>query len=170
MTRAVLGLGGNLGDARGALRSAVAALAASPGVEVVAVSGLWRTAAVGGPAQPDYLNAVVLVETSLEPVELLAVAHATEQLGHRERGVRWGPRTVDVDVLAVDQVRSDDPHLSLPHPRAHQRAFALLPWAQVAPDWILAPLSGEQPRPVSSWAAAVADQRAVLVEEGAWWR
>lgn len=193
MTRAALALGANLGDRRAALRRAVALLARQQGVMLVSVSGLWQTSAVGGPPQPDFLNAVVLVETSLSPGELLGVAHDIEQDAGRERVVHWGPRTLDVDLLAFDDVRSQSPELTLPHPRAHERAFVLLPWAQVAPQWVLALVSGEPGRAVSEWAAALGaaapsepgagvpiEPGAVprglsglgveLLDAGAWWR
>ena len=131
--RAALGLGANLGDAAAALQGAVDVLAATDGVRVIAVSPVYETAPVGGPDQPRYLNAVVIVETALAPVALLAAAHRAEQAFGRTRDVRWGPRTLDVDVLAIDGVASDDPVLTLPHPRAHERAFVLVPWAQVDP-------------------------------------
>jgi dihydroneopterin aldolase/2-amino-4-hydroxy-6-hydroxymethyldihydropteridine diphosphokinase len=169
VTRAVLGLGANLGDAAGALRAAVAGLTTHPGIAVLAVSGLWRTAAVGGPEQPDYLNAVVLLTTTMGPQDLLAAGQALEQAAGRERAVRWGPRTLDVDLLDVAGVRSEDPHLMLPHPRAHERAFVLAPWAQVDPDWLLEP-AGRAPAPVRWWRDAVADQKADLVDDGPWWR
>lgn len=168
MTRAALALGANLGDRRAALRRAVAQLVQRPGLTVVSVSGLWETAAVGGPEQPDYLNAVVLVDSSVPPEELLVVAHEIERDAGRERLVRWGPRTLDVDLLAFDDVRSASPTLTLPHPRAHERAFVLLPWAQVAPEWVLAPASGEPGRPVSEWACAQAPG-VRLIDEGGWW-
>lgn len=169
MTRAVLGLGANLGDAADALRTAVAGLAAHPGIEVVAVSGLWRTASVGGPEQPDYLNAVVLVRSTIGPEELLAVGQGLEHAAGRERVVRWGPRTLDVDLLDAVGARSDRPELTLPHPRAHERAFVLAPWAQVDPDWVLEP-AGRAPAPVRWWRDAVADQQVDLVDDGPWWR
>jgi 2-amino-4-hydroxy-6-hydroxymethyldihydropteridine diphosphokinase len=172
MSRAVLGLGANLGNPRNALRAAVAGLAGAPGVVVVAVSGLWRTRPVGGPDQPDYLNAVVEVATSREPAQLLAVAHELEAAAQRVRELRWGPRTLDVDVLDVEGVRSADPALAIPHPRAHQRAFVLAPWAEVDPDWALAP-AGLPARAVRAWLADLADdpQQAVRMEDGGdWWR
>ena len=131
MSHAVLALGANLGDPAAALQEAVDALAGAG--EVLAVSGVYRTAPVGGPEQPDYLNAVVLLETALAPRELLAFAHSVEAAAGRERLVRWGPRTLDVDVIAYDDVVSSDPSLTLPHPRAHERGFVLAPWAEVAP-------------------------------------
>ncbi|NHC15554.1 2-amino-4-hydroxy-6-hydroxymethyldihydropteridine diphosphokinase [Motilibacter deserti] len=134
--RAVVALGANLGDRRAALQGAVHALAATAGTSVRAVSPVFETAALvlpGSPGQPDYLNAVVLVDTALAPEALLARAHAIEAAYLRERSERWGPRTLDVDLVAVDGVTSDDPALTLPHPRAAERAFVLAPWAAVDP-------------------------------------
>jgi 2-amino-4-hydroxy-6-hydroxymethyldihydropteridine diphosphokinase len=167
MTRAVLSLGANLGDARGALAAAVRALHDHPDMTVEAVSGLWRTAPVGGPQQPDYLNAVVLVATELSPEELLIEAHELEAAAGRVRDERWGPRTLDVDLVEVAGVRRADPGLTLPHPRAHERAFVLAPWAQVAPT---ATLGGPDGPAVGELLASVADQAAELVAEGDWWR
>ncbi|WP_341360191.1 2-amino-4-hydroxy-6-hydroxymethyldihydropteridine diphosphokinase [Georgenia sp. M64] len=136
----VLALGANLGDAAATLREAVAALTAAEDVEVGAVSPLARTAAVlapGQPDQPDYLNAVVVGTTALAPLELLGLARRLEDAHGRAREERWGARTVDVDVITYGDLQSDDPELTLPHPRAHERAFVLLPWSQVAPDAVL---------------------------------
>lgn len=133
--KVAFGLGANLGDARGALAAAVAALRATPGIDVIAVSALYRTSPVGGPEQPDYLNAVVVATTRLSPHELLAVGQSIEAAHSRTREVRWGPRTLDVDVLALSDVRSDDPAILLPHPRAHERGFVLVPWAEIDPDF-----------------------------------
>ncbi len=169
MSRAVLGLGANLGDARETLAAAVRSLAVEPAVQVVAVSGLWRTAPVGGPAQPDYRNAVVVVDTQLPARAVLVLAHRLEDAAGRERTVRWGPRTLDVDVLAVDALRSDDPELTLPHPRAHERAFVLMPWAEVTPQWPLAVGDGPA-REVRQWAGDLAEQDVSLEASGAWWR
>jgi 2-amino-4-hydroxy-6-hydroxymethyldihydropteridine diphosphokinase len=169
MTHAALALGANLGDPRRTLRAAVAGLAAHVGVRPEAVSGLWRTAAVGGPEQPDYLNAVVTVDTDLDARALLDVAHELEGAAGRVRAVRWGPRTLDVDLLAVGDARSDDPHLTLPHPRAHERRFVLEPWAEVDPGFVLRPQSGPQ-RTVAEWASSVTDQEVERVEGGSWWR
>jgi 2-amino-4-hydroxy-6-hydroxymethyldihydropteridine diphosphokinase len=172
MTRAVLGLGANLGDAREALRRAVSGLVRAGQLEVLAVSGLWRTRAVGGPAQPEYLNAVVLARTGMSPPLLLGAAQALEAAAGRVREVRWGPRTLDVDVLDVEGFRSDEPSLTVPHPRAHERAFVLAPWAQVDPEWLLRP-AGLPVRTVAQWRAALADDpaQAVSLEDGGpWWR
>lgn len=135
----MLALGANLGDPVATLTAAVSDLGAVPGLRVTAVSDLVGTAPVGGPPQPDYVNAVVLAATTLEPPSLLAATQAVEAAHGRERSVRWGPRTLDIDLIAygrpgdADEVTSSDPVLTLPHPRAHERAFVLGPWAQVDP-------------------------------------
>jgi 2-amino-4-hydroxy-6-hydroxymethyldihydropteridine diphosphokinase len=169
MTRAALALGANLGDPRVTLREALAGLAANPDVRVDGVSSLWRTAAVGGPEQPDYLNAVVLVDTDLDAAALLDLAHALEEAAGRVREVRWGPRTLDVDLLAVGDERRADPELTLPHPRAHERSFVLDPWAEVDPEFVLVPTGGPA-RTVAEWASTVTDQQVELLEGGPWWR
>jgi 2-amino-4-hydroxy-6-hydroxymethyldihydropteridine diphosphokinase len=130
--KAVLALGANVGDRAATLQAALDRLALQ--TRVVAVSAIYETAPVGGPPQPDFYNAVVLVDTTLTPTELLAVARSLEAAAGRVRLEHWGPRTLDVDVLAYDDIRSDDPELTLPHPRAHERAFVLLPWLEVEPD------------------------------------
>lgn len=138
-TDVVLALGANLGDAAATLDSAVRSLRAVDGVTVTAVSAPFVTTPVGGPPQPDYVNAVVLVATTLGPRRLLAAVHAVEAAHGRERSVRWGARTLDVDLVAwgapgaAGEVVSVDPVLTLPHPRAHERAFVLVPWADVEP-------------------------------------
>jgi 2-amino-4-hydroxy-6-hydroxymethyldihydropteridine diphosphokinase len=134
MARAVIALGANLGDARAALSGAVAALQHAPGISVIAESSVYVTAPLGGVDQPDYLNAVVLAETSLSPRELLDRLHGIESRWHRTREVRWGPRTLDLDLIEFEGVLSDDPTLTLPHPRAHERAFVLVPWLEVDPE------------------------------------
>lgn len=131
MTRAVLSIGANLGDRLAALQAAIDGLAAR--VAVVAVSPVYETAPVGVAGQPDFLNAVVLVDTDLAPDELLALAQSLESAAGRERGERWGPRTLDVDVVAYGDVVSADPRVTLPHPRAGERAFVLRPWLDVDP-------------------------------------
>jgi 2-amino-4-hydroxy-6-hydroxymethyldihydropteridine diphosphokinase len=134
--RAALGLGANLGDRHAALQSAVDALLAAKGVRAAGVSGIYQTEPVGGPQdQPQYLNAVLAVDTSLTAHELLVLANAVEAANGRVRGVRWGPRTLDIDVLAVGQEVSTSPDLVLPHPRAHERAFVLVPWTDVDPGF-----------------------------------
>lgn len=136
MTRVVLSLGANLGDRAGTLRAALAALAADG---PVAHSGLYETPPWGPVEQPPYLNAVAVLDGDRDAAGWLARAHELEQAAGRTREVRWGARTLDVDVVTVhgddgSAVLSDDPELVLPHPRAHERAFVLVPWLGVDPD------------------------------------
>ena len=133
MTAVVIALGSNLGDRLGHLQAAVDSLAATEGVRVTAVSPVYQTDPVGGPDQPDYFNAVLLADTTLAPAGVLAAAHAVEAARERTREVRWGPRTLDVDIISYGGLVSDDPVLTLPHPRAHERAFVLVPWHDVDP-------------------------------------
>jgi 2-amino-4-hydroxy-6-hydroxymethyldihydropteridine diphosphokinase len=133
--RAYLGIGANLGDRLAHLQLAVDTLAAADGVRIDAVSPVYETAPVGGPEQPDYLNAVVAVDTSLSPRALLELAHDVEAAAGRVRTVRWGPRTLDVDVLLVGDERVDEPDLVVPHPRMQERAFVLVPLADLDPAW-----------------------------------
>jgi 2-amino-4-hydroxy-6-hydroxymethyldihydropteridine diphosphokinase len=124
----VLALGSNLGDRMANLQGGVDYLCAGPGLADVAVSPVYETAPVGGPVQPDYLNAVLVATTALPPRAVLARGQAAEAAMRRARGQRWGPRTLDVDVIVYGNEVSDDPELTLPHPRAYQRAFVLAPW------------------------------------------
>lgn len=126
---AVFSLGSNLGDRLAHLQLGLNTLA----LRGARVSPVYETAPVG-PAQPDFLNAVVVGDAR---ADLLGLVRGAEAAAHRERGERWGPRTLDVDVVAVDDRRSDDPVLTLPHPRAHERAFVLVPWLDVEPDAVL---------------------------------
>ena len=140
MTKAVLSLGANLGDRAAALRTAITALM-DDGV-LVARSTLYETPPWGPVEQPAYLNAVVVVRGPHAAAGWLARAHELEQAAGRTREVRWGPRTLDVDVITVTgddgtPVVSDDPELTLPHPRAHERAFVLLPWSTLDPGAVL---------------------------------
>ncbi|AJT65361.1 2-amino-4-hydroxy-6-hydroxymethyldihydropteridine diphosphokinase [Streptomyces chattanoogensis] len=134
--RAVISLGSNLGNRLETLQGAVDALEETPGLRVKAVSPVYETAPWGvDPAsQPAYFNAVVLIKTTLPPDSLLERGHAIEEAFERVRDERWGPRTIDVDILAYQDVVSDDPRLTLPHPRAHERAFVLVPWHDVDPE------------------------------------
>jgi 2-amino-4-hydroxy-6-hydroxymethyldihydropteridine diphosphokinase len=133
--RAYLALGSNLGDPAARLQRAVDLLAAEPRVRVAGVSRVYETRPVG-PAQPDYLNAVVALDTDLDPRALLALAHRLEADAQRVRSERWGPRTLDVDVLLVGDERVDDADLVVPHPRMWQRGFVLAPLADLAPDLV----------------------------------
>jgi len=129
--RAYLGIGSNLGDRLANLQFAVDGLAAADGVVVVAVSGVIETDPVGGPEQPDYLNAVVAVDTTLTPRELLAVGQRLEADAHRVRVEHWGPRTLDVDILLFGDAQVDEPDLVIPHPRWLERDFVLAPLADL---------------------------------------
>ncbi|MFC9702118.1 2-amino-4-hydroxy-6-hydroxymethyldihydropteridine diphosphokinase [Streptomyces sp. NPDC056943] len=132
---AVLALGANLGNRLETLQGAVDALEDTPGLRVKAVSPVYETEPWGVEpgSQPSYLNAVALVRTTLPPSSLLERAHAVEEAFHRVREERWGARTIDVDIITYADVISEDPVLTLPHPRAHERAFVLAPWHDVDP-------------------------------------
>ena len=137
-TRAVLALGSNLGERAETLAEAVSDLVDRQEVRLVDVSPVIQTKAVGGPeAQPDFLNMVMIVMTTLGPYELLAHCQAVEAKHHRTREVRWGPRTLDVDVITYGSLAQDDPVLTLPHPRAAERAFVLFPWLLIDPTAVL---------------------------------
>lgn len=132
---AYLGIGSNLGDRLAHLQGAVDTLAREPNVRVTAVSRVYETVPVGGPPQGDFLNAVVAIETTLDARALLRAAQRLETAAQRVREERWGPRTLDVDVLLVGDERVDEPDLQVPHPRLTERAFVLVPLADVAPEW-----------------------------------
>jgi 2-amino-4-hydroxy-6-hydroxymethyldihydropteridine diphosphokinase len=131
---AVVSVGSNLGDRLRNLGIGLGVLTAADAVTRWRVSPVYETSPVGGPTQGDFLNAVLLLETTLEPAALLELAHRAEETAQRVRTERWGPRTLDVDLIAVDDLRSDDPVLTLPHPRAAERAFVLAPWRDLEPD------------------------------------
>lgn len=160
-TKVVIALGSNLGDSVATLQWAVLTLHGL--LDLVAVSPVYQTTAVGGPAQDDYLNAVVIGWTDLPPRGLLSELHAIESEAGRTREVRWGPRTLDLDLIqygdpAFDtDVSSDRPFLVLPHPRAHERGFVLAPWADADPDATLR---------VNGQVTRVADLLATLGTDG----
>jgi 2-amino-4-hydroxy-6-hydroxymethyldihydropteridine diphosphokinase len=137
--RAFIGLGSNLGDREENLRQALRALDATPGVQVVQASSVYETEPVGGPAQPDFLNAVVEVETVLGPRALLEACMTIERALGRDRSTeqRWGPRVIDLDVLAMGDLVVTDPDLEIPHPRLAERAFVLVPLAEIAPGVVI---------------------------------
>jgi 2-amino-4-hydroxy-6-hydroxymethyldihydropteridine diphosphokinase len=130
---AVLSIGSNLGNRMENLQGAVDALEDTPGIRIKAVSPVYETAPWGvDPGnQPNYLNAVVVLKTTLPPSSLLERAQAVEEAFHRTRAERWAARTLDVDIVVYEGRTSDDPVLTLPHPRAHERAFVLAPWLDV---------------------------------------
>ena len=129
--RAFLSLGSNVGDRRAMLTAARDALAALPGTEVVVASGVYETAPHDYTDQPDFLNQVVGVETALEPHDLLTQCQRIENEHGRVRGLRFGPRTLDIDILLFQDVELEEPDLMLPHPRMLSRAFVLVPLAEV---------------------------------------
>lgn len=134
VARAFLGLGSNLGDRLANLRAAMVLLAADPGVEVEAVSGVYETEPVGGPSQGDYLNAVAALRTTRSPRELLELCLAVELALGRERGERSAPRVIDLDLLLYDEANVGEPGLCVPHPRIRERAFVLVPLAEIDPE------------------------------------
>lgn len=134
--RAFLGLGSNLGDRLATLESAVAMLREQPGLRVVGCSRVWETDPVG-PVQPDFLNLVLEIDTTLDPFDLLRSAQQVETALHRERVLRWGPRTIDIDLLFVDDIEMVEPDLTIPHPQLLARAFAVLPLMELAPDLVV---------------------------------
>jgi 2-amino-4-hydroxy-6-hydroxymethyldihydropteridine diphosphokinase len=129
--RAFLSLGSNLGDRRALLRDAIDSLP-----DVVAVSPVYETAPVGGPEQDNFLNLVVQLDTELTPTQLLGVCHRIESSAERVRDVRWGPRTLDIDIIWMDGVQMDDERLTIPHPRWKERRFVLAPLRDLAPDLV----------------------------------
>jgi len=141
MSRAVIAFGANLGDREATIASATRTLAESPGVELVAVSPVYETAAVTDsgvdPEAPGYLNGVLVVETALAPLDLLDLLQAIETAHGRVRTTHWGDRTLDLDLIDVDGMQVVTERLTLPHPRAWERAFVLQPWLDVDPDAVL---------------------------------
>ncbi len=132
----VLSLGSNLGDRAANLQHAVTALCGN-GLVCRRVSAVYQTEPVGGPEQDDYLNAVLLADSTLTGKQVLALCMAAETASGRVRTVRWGPRTLDVDIISYGNEVSADPDLTLPHPRAYERAFVLVPWLELDPDaWL----------------------------------
>ncbi len=153
MNTAYVALGANLGDPKATVLAAFAALANLPESRVARCSSLYRTAPVGILSQPDFVNAVALLETTLPPEALLDALLDIEARFGRIRRERNGPRTLDLDLLLYDDIELDLPRLTLPHPRLHLRAFVLLPLAEVAPDLAI-PRRGS----VAAWLPAVANQ------------
>ncbi|MCX7557002.1 2-amino-4-hydroxy-6-hydroxymethyldihydropteridine diphosphokinase [Xanthomonadaceae bacterium JHOS43] len=135
--RAFIGLGSNLGDPHAQLERALAALAGLPGTVLREVSSTYRTAPWGDTDQPDFFNAVAAIDTMLSPEDLLGALRGIEATAGRRRDRRWGPRTLDLDLLLYGEVMRDTPDLQLPHPRMHQRAFVLVPLAELAPALVL---------------------------------
>ncbi len=133
--KAVIALGSNIGSPQENLDLAVALLREA--TDFQSISSYYTTAPVGGPTQPDYLNAVCIVESDLPALDLLSVLHGIEKALGRERIEHWGPRTIDLDLIQFGALISKSDELELPHPRAHQRRFVLEPWVEIEPDAIL---------------------------------
>ena len=133
--KAVIALGANIGDPQEQMDLAVALLRES--LDVIAISQYLTTAPVGGPEQPDYLNAICIAESELPAAELLALLHGIEKALGRERIVHWGPRTIDLDLIQYGAILSYADELQLPHPRAHERRFVLESWYEIEPDAVL---------------------------------
>lgn len=152
MANVFISLGSNIGDKIAHLKSAVERLAKIEGIYNLEKSSLYTTAPVGYLEQDDFVNAVVKLETTLTPEALLEVCQHIEQELKRERLIRWGPRTIDIDILCFDEIQSDDPVLTLPHPRMTERSFVLTPLSELAAALCI---SG---KPVSEWLASLKDQ------------
>ena len=133
--RAVVALGSNIGEPRENLNLAIALLREA--TEVVAVSSYYQTKPVGYLDQPDFLNAVCLIESELPAMDLLKMLHGIEKAMGRERSIQWGPRTIDLDLIQYGALLSNAEELKLPHPRAHERRFVLEPWLEIEPDAVL---------------------------------
>lgn len=132
----VFSLGSNLGDRLAYLQAAVDALRATPNLSVVDVSPVYETDPVGGPEQDSFLNLIVELSTKLTPHQLLGVCHRLESSAERVRTARWGPRTLDIDIIWMDGIEMDEDRLTIPHPRWRQRRFVLAPMADLAPDLV----------------------------------
>jgi 2-amino-4-hydroxy-6-hydroxymethyldihydropteridine diphosphokinase len=133
--KAVISLGANIGDANANLDLAIGLLREA--TEVLAVSSYLQTKPIGGPEQPDYLNAVAIVESELPAKDLLALLNGIETAMGRTREIHWGPRVIDLDLIQYGGLLVNDEKLTLPHPRAHQRRFVLAPWLEIEPEAVL---------------------------------
>ena len=133
--KAVISLGANIGDANANLDLAIGLLREA--TEVLAVSSYLQTKPIGGPEQPDYLNAVAIVESELPAKDLLALLNGIETAMGRTREIHWGPRVIDLDLIQYGGLLVSDEKLTLPHPRAHERRFVLAPWFEIEPEAVL---------------------------------
>ncbi|MCM3758981.1 2-amino-4-hydroxy-6-hydroxymethyldihydropteridine diphosphokinase [Sporosarcina aquimarina] len=164
MNTAFLSIGTNMGDREAYIKLAIASLRATEGIEAVETSSIYETAPVGLTDQADFLNIVVRLATTLDPLELLTVCQRIEQELGRERTIRWGPRTADLDILLYNDDVIEREELSVPHPRMRERAFVLIPLTELAPGCI-DPVSGREFRDepamqeggVVLWGAIVED-------------
>lgn len=165
MTRAYLSLGGNLGDPRRQMAAALQRLDAAPGLRVVSVSAPYRTPPWGRLDQPDFLNACAGIDTDRPAPDLLRACLDVERQLHRVRGERWGPRTIDIDILDFGGIAIEADDLRLPHPRMRERAFVLVPLAEIAGDLRV------EGRTVASWRGEIAAEGIAREPAPAdWWR
>ena len=141
-SKAAIGLGSNLGESFTTLENAIQTLNETSGITLTSHSDWYRTKPVGGPPQPDYVNACALLNVELEPDKLLETLLEIEQQFGRVRNEHWGARTLDLDLILYDDLILDSPNLQIPHPRMKERAFVLVPLAEIAPNWI-EPVSGK---------------------------
>jgi len=135
MHRVHIALGGNLGDVGAAFTTARTAIAALPNTSIVASSSRYRTPPIGPAGQPDYLNAVIAIDTTMAPLALLDALQQIETAHGRERREHWGARTLDLDIVTIDETAIDDSRLIVPHPHMQDRQFVLRPLCDLAPDW-----------------------------------
>lgn len=147
MPRAYLGLGSNMGDRQGILDGAIEALDNTADMRILSVAPLYETRAWGFEEQASFLNTVVAVQTTLDPYQLLAACQAVEATFDRKREIKWGPRTLDIDILLYDQLEIADQDLTIPHPLMHERAFVLAPLAEISPQ------SKVRGRSIAEWLA-----------------
>jgi 2-amino-4-hydroxy-6-hydroxymethyldihydropteridine diphosphokinase len=156
MHTAFIALGSNLGEPESKVRQGIAALGALPQTHLVAASSLYRSAAIGDPDQPDFINAVAQLSTALAPLDLLAALLASEKRHGRERSFRNAPRTLDLDLLLYDAQTIAEAALAVPHPRMHERAFVLAPLLEIAPACVIPGIG-----PAADWLARCANQAIV---------
>jgi 2-amino-4-hydroxy-6-hydroxymethyldihydropteridine diphosphokinase len=162
LSNAVLGLGGNIGDTRNEMSAALSRLAQNPRVSLVAVSPLYLTPPWGKTDQPPFLNAAARIETTLSPRALLNAIFDVERDLGRQRTERWGPRTIDIDILLYDAVDINEPWLHVPHPRLTERAFALTPLIDVMPDAIV------EGKPAKEWLSRVGSEGITKIADAGW--
>ena len=133
--KGIIALGSNIGEPRENLDLAIALLREA--TEVIKVSSYYVTKPVGYEDQPNFVNAVCIIESELPAIELLNMLHGIEKAMGRERTIKWGPRTIDLDIIQYGSLLSNSPELTLPHPRAHERKFVLEPWLEIEPEAVL---------------------------------
>ncbi|MEL7273143.1 MAG: 2-amino-4-hydroxy-6-hydroxymethyldihydropteridine diphosphokinase [Pseudomonadota bacterium] len=163
MKTAYLGLGGNMGDVREAMAAALDSLHGHQQMTVTMVSPLYKTPPWGVVDQPWFLNCCAAVQTSLSPEDLLLQCQRAEHEGKRQRNLRWGPRTIDIDVLAYEGVEQDTETLTIPHPRMTARAFVMVPLADIAPDLLVAG------KTANAWLETLDTSELQVADTADWW-